>query len=102
MTPLERAARAAKQALIDDPETDAWMDRESDPDGFAIDGIIRLTPVVRAVIEAIRYPSDSMKRAGEYEELPDGDDWDGFWIDPETAGACWERMIDALLAEGER
>lgn len=61
---IERAAEAAKQALIDDPETEAYMRADDRPDDFLIDGNIRLTPVVRAILTAIREPSEAMVAAG--------------------------------------
>jgi hypothetical protein len=54
MTTLEKAARAAKQALLDDTALEAWMFADNDPDNFASDGPVRLTPVVIAVLKAIR------------------------------------------------
>lgn len=89
MTPLERAARAAKQALLDDPETDAWMNREDDPDDFRVDGTIRLTPVVRAVLQAIREPSEGMKAAAVFDVREGGGNYRSIFVS----------MIDAALAE---
>lgn len=84
-TIIERAARAAKQALIADPETDAWMHRDDDPDDFRIDGTVRLTPVVRAVLQTLREIDDPLSPVL-------------------GAGKCttghWKAMIDAVLEGG--
>lgn len=78
MTPLERAALAASQA--------AKLPQPADDDEFFMS-------IARAVLTAIREPSEGMERAyygGEWgfcEVLPALDD-------------LWPKMIDAALEEG--
>lgn len=82
MTPLERAARA----LVDNYPLDSGESPLSWQD---------VLPVVRAVIKAIREPSEAMKRIGTAVTRGAGDD--KYWAD--GVGA-YEAMIDALLEEG--
>ncbi len=67
MTPLERAARAAAREMVIPDE-----------------GRMKPERVARAVIEAIREPSEAMLLAGAVS----------------SASVAWEDMIDALLEEG--
>jgi hypothetical protein len=102
MTPLERAARAMADALANDSETDAWMDAEDDPREFRIDGTVNLEVAARAVLAAIREPSEGMRQAGESigdeECIPTNDGYAQLSADGETK--IWQAMIDAMLAEG--
>lgn len=67
MTPLERAARA----LSDGPNPSEWCWEKA-----------------RAVVEALREPSDDMLEAADE-------------AGPDRAGSTyWRAMIDALLVEG--
>lgn len=79
MTPIERAARA----LVDNYPLDSG---ESPLDWQ------EAVPIVRAVLTAIREPSEAMLKAAEVVDF----------IGPgenDQAGE-WQAMIDALLAEG--
>lgn len=90
MDMLERAAEAAKQALIDDPETDAWVGGDDHFDALVVDGTIRLSPVVRAVLTAIREPSIEVVMAGA-NEVENGDG--------ELHRRKWQAMIDAIIGD---
>lgn len=83
MTPLERAARA----LSDGPHPSEWCWEKA-----------------RAVIKAIREPSEAMVDAwmDATLELPDGMQHDApaDVVDPYQARSDWRAMIDALLEEG--
>jgi hypothetical protein len=94
MTIVERAVEAAKQALLADPKTDAYMRADDPADDFLIDGNVCLTTVVRAVLQAIREPSDDMEAAGKDALGERG--CNPFWGD---AGACYQAMIDTALTE---
>lgn len=77
MTPLERATTAVMNAMGDGPGS---RDR------------LRAQAIARAVITAIREPSDEMKRVGTAVTRGAGDE--KYWAD--GVGA-YEAMIDALL-----
>lgn len=93
MTPLERAARAiweihgspskGRDIVVTmgnpDPEPD-WQ---------------RYLPEARAALEAIREPSDGMKKAGAA-TLSTDNSIAGRLMDAES---CWEDMIEAALGE---
>lgn len=101
MTPLERAARALADVTIFWDETyDGAFVVKGDPTRYATNAEAEKAQAkaqVRAVIEAIREPSEAMVQA-----YADGIDKDAC-ISPE---AYWIRddgfsaMIDALLEEG--
>lgn len=93
MTALERAAEAAKQALLDDPETDAWVGGDDHFDALVVDGTIRLSPVVRAVLSAIREPNEGMQVAGVCESPYRWEEG------RETVDAIWKAMIDSILRD---
>lgn len=90
MTPLERAARALHKDYIEErirngvkpSDLPSWDDLGSD-------GRLYFTHKVRAILTAIREPSDYMAAAGT---LPDREP---------LAEDVWKAMIDAALAEGE-
>lgn len=85
MTPLERAARAAQEADgAYAHESGQWM-KEG---GLVTDS--HWKDIVRAVLEAIREPSEGM------EESAGNRDTIGY--DPPPS-AVWQAMIDAALAE---
>lgn len=64
-----------------------------------IDGTFDLTLLARAVIEAIREPSEAMTKAGR--DSLDHDSDGGLLGGPEEAAHnVYSRMIDALLEEG--
>lgn len=80
--------------LITTPDglSDAWLDI----------GRIDLFEVARAVIAAIREPTDAMKRAGENgpTTMSYGDESSTFaYISKDDAESAWQTMIDAALAE---
>ena len=58
----------------------------------------------RAVLNAIREPSEAMKSAGEGSELQESydttADYTHAYIDEAVAGNVWQAMIDAALEEG--
>lgn len=93
MDMLERAAEAAKQALLDDPETDAWVGGDDHFDDLVVDGAIRLSPVVRAVLTAIREPSDDVSLAGVCQSPYRWEEG------RETVDAIWQAMIDSILRD---
>lgn len=74
MTPFERASTAVMEAMGDGPGSRDYM---------------RANAIVRAVLNAIRDPSDAMKSAGMDACGGDGSVLDGY-----------EAMIDAMLEEG--
>lgn len=85
MTPLERAARAAQEADgAYAHESGMWM-KEG---GLVTDS--HWKDIARAVLIAIREPSDAMRIAGG--ETKHWDDMD--------QDDVWGLMIDAALAEG--
>lgn len=92
MTPLERAAMAlyarSYRAKLPGPPPPAWSAlSRRDRDGFA--------EAARAVLQAIREPSEAMTKAGSA-VLP-GIPRPQTEMDSELA---WQAMIDAALEEG--
>ena len=102
MTPLERAARAVHESHrgpIVDFVRERGMKSEAEiesrrPPWERETAAMRkpYLDAARAVLTAIREPSEGMREAGEFMED------DGTVRDPTWA---WQRMIDAMLAEGE-
>lgn len=92
MIALERAARALHRARIarqhPKPDNYPWEDLSRRDQGL-------LRADAWAVINAIREPSDEMKRVGSAVTRGAGDE--RYWAD--GVGA-YEAMIDALLKEG--
>lgn len=86
MTPLERAAKALEEALRE-PVNRMW----AKPDSEGIEPGDYLS-AARAVLTAIREPSEGMVRANS-------DHWER-GDDPSIAER-WQVMIDAALSEGE-
>lgn len=78
MTPLERAKQAVSNEVVE--PIDDWKAGE----------------IVRAVLLAIREPSEGMKTAGAY-QLNEGAHLDASLKDVAFA---WQIMIDAALEEG--
>lgn len=90
MTPIERASRAIIDAA---QEQGAYVGGEPDNlRSVPIDGVIDAEAMVRAVLAAIREPSEAMKQVG-YGAA--GDMMTGCEPDAYTA------MIDAMLEEGD-
>jgi hypothetical protein len=92
MTPIERAARALWEAngqpMKAQSAAPSMQIPESEPDWQ------RFVPQVRAVIAAIREPSEGMDDAGtEAGEL--------FMTSGCHATRCWQAMIDQMLEEGK-
>ncbi len=84
LTPLERAERAILPLLTD--EMNMPFD-ESD-----VGKVPMAREIVRAVLTAIREPSEAMLNAAGDKEA----------INPRaTAGHMWRAMIDALLEDGK-
>lgn len=90
MTPLEHAARALAQTRYG---YDAWEQEDAD-------GRQRLLAEARAVIEAIREPSEAMTKAGR-DSLEHDSDGSLLGGPEEAAHNTYSRMIDALLEEGQ-
>lgn len=112
LTPLERAKNAVLAVF---KENDCGyfhvFDENEDEDGkdheFAWDGSINAYDVARAVIEALREPSEAVRQAMRENIPADGHEWEirereelsnGIVIDP--IADCWNAMIDAVLEEG--
>lgn len=98
MTPLERAARAMATEYGQDPDEIILVE--------AVGTRGRLArwqcnlPAVRAVIEAIREPSEAMTKAGR-DSLEHDSDGSLLGGPEEAAHNTYSRMIDALLEEGQ-
>lgn len=95
MTTIERACIAIIENLREQGDL---MPHCGDPEWAQVDGAFRIEPVVRAVLLAIREPSEVM------EEAALGDDLDihwGYLGDGRPGGPkdVWQVMIDAALAE---
>lgn len=99
MTPLERAVIALEAELQRQHSEDNlshFLRRDHGSDWVTTDGNIDLTPVVRAVLTAIREPSEAMIDAG-HDSL--SIDIAGNPLRSEIEPA-WVAMIDAAMAEG--
>ena len=98
MTPIERACIA----VIDNLSEQGGLIADcGDPEWAQVDGAFRVEPVVRAVLAAVREPSEAMHKAAED---PKHSMW---WFREAAAGdpemhreGAWHRMIDAALQEG--
>ena len=95
MTALERAAAAVwheieRQSDAGGPSLVPRYDEEADLEHLAIDGTIDAKGIVRAVLTAIREPSNAMKNAAHRvgATFVLGEPYDQ-----------WYRMIDAALAD---
>lgn len=92
MGPIERAVEAA------------WVEAERQSQEQCsglrvVQGELDMDGVVRAVIAAIREPSEVMVAAGEATGAQAGDWMPGFYVaEPD---ASWPAMIDKLLEEGQ-
>lgn len=51
---VERVARAIRESLVDDPDSDAWVDQDYPLDDFTIDGSVNLVKAARAAIAAMQ------------------------------------------------
>lgn len=94
-TPLERAAEAARFALWNDDESDAYMHDNDSPDHVLIDGNVNLLVAVRAAFMALREPTPFMVQAA-YEKAG------GCSAENLPPAETWQAMIDAMLAENAR
>ena len=106
MTPIERACIAVIDNLRE--QGDLMADC-GDPEWAQVDGAFRVEPVVRAVLAAMRVPSEAMKRAAGAEpidfrfdrfsstEMRNDEMWQRGYAD---ADYLWSTMIDAALQEG--
>ena len=67
-----------------------------------VDGSFPVEPLVRAVIAAIREPSDAMLKQDVFSHFSfDADGLeDNEYLDDDQMRACWQAMIAALLEEG--
>lgn len=79
MSPLERAARAL--CRVDGHPENAMMEGRPLWQDYL--------PEARAVVDAIREPSEGMMRAGWTSDLP--------YTPSVKVGVVWQAMIDALL-----
>lgn len=97
MTPLERAARAIADELArQEPQHGGTYFVDSDNlDATVIDGTFDLSGVARAVLEAIREPSEGMVVEGERAAWDDANSMPA----PRAIPAAWTSVIDAALAE---
>jgi hypothetical protein len=103
--PVERAAEAIVDELRrQEPEHGGtYFIDAAHLDDTVIDGRFDLYAIARAVLAAIREPSEGMRQAGESigdeECIPTNDGYAQLSADGETK--IWQAMIDAMLAEGE-
>lgn len=88
MTPIERAARALCENPSEDPDEIVFM-----TDGTWIPRWKAELWRVKAVLQAIREPSEAMAKAG-------ADDLPGNTNDPLWVAQAWTAMIDKALEEG--
>lgn len=88
MTPLERAARALALTFI--CEDQGWAPDEEVPVNYAKNCWVNHIAQVRAVLTAIREPSDAMVG-------PDSKAWGHAGSEAEHV---WREAIDAMLEEG--
>lgn len=100
MSMIDKAAQAVAEELArQEPEKGGtyWVDA-ANLRATIIDGTFDLEGIARAVITAIREPTEDMCDIGGMEER-----WDGQWrSDPGTranSAATWQSMIDAILAD---
>jgi hypothetical protein len=92
MTPLELASAAIIEALREQGDL---MDDCGAPEWAQVDGAFRVEPLARAVLAAIREPSEAMIDAARNAKFPvyrDGKD--------HSTVPRWQAMVDAALAEG--
>lgn len=85
---IERAARALSENLAAQAEKLGFV--SSDAGRYPVpDGCFDMDEATRAVLRAIREPSEAMARVGAYV------------ADTGAALPAWQAMIDAALGEGE-
>jgi hypothetical protein len=98
-TPLALAAKAAVAEIdrqYQEGKPGPYVDDELGLESVTIDGHVDMLAVTRAVLTAIREPSEVMKQEGAY-QIP-GDPGP---LDLGAANDTWQAMIDHMLAEGE-
>lgn len=113
MTPIERAARAVREAFEKEARDSGNWITEPHPEtgAWSYEGEVPVGEIVRAVLAAIREPSEGMVTAGgeqvldtefgsgQYESIADGR---GSKITADDqAMKAYQAMIDAALAEGK-
>lgn len=92
---VERAARAAYEALVADTDSYAWIDdAPADMSDVTVDGDINLLRLVRAVIAAMRDPTEAMLNAAVATDMLDGGVYDAFHT---SAPTVYRAMIDEAL-----
>lgn len=92
---IERAARALSENLAAQAEKLGFV--SSDAGRYPVlDGCFDMDEATRAVLRAIREPSEAMVRTGG-SQCNNPDD---FECDGDQAVATWQAMIDAALGEG--
>lgn len=94
MTPLERAARA----MLDSNRIHNGLLPDAELNDMTVQARADYLRQARAVIEAIREPSEAMLGAADY--VMPGVTQDTARANEQAAWKIYRRMIDALLAEG--
>lgn len=97
MTPLERVTRALAANLEEQAKKLGSV--ASDAGRYPVlDGCFDMQEAARAVLTAIREPSEAILNAMRDTVPVEGMEWDYVYSD---AVEHWQAMIDAALAEGE-
>lgn len=92
MNAFDRAVSAVSEALFYDGA--CGFTANSGSDRLGVDGDVSPRRIVRAVLEAIREPTDAMLVAGGPQTCPEPCD-DG----KSAALAVWEEMLDSILQD---
>lgn len=106
MTPLERAARAIADDLRrqEPKHGGTYFVDATNINATVVDGTFDLRSIARAVLEAIREPSEVMVREGCLADIPGGRYGEATFteaqIGKDDAPVIWEAMIHAALVEG--
>lgn len=104
-TMIERVALALENELRRQHEEeglDRWFPRGPGSEWLMVDGNVYVTPLIRAVIAAMREPTESMLTekvlfSGFCHDADGMEDND--YHDRDDAKEIWQAMIDAALAE---
>ena len=96
---VERVARAIA-ADINQHQLDVGFAMEADFNGDLQKDWFLYISTARAAIAAMREPSEAMIEAGVRHRLGTSIGADNYW--PDDTCALFEKMIDAVLAEGGR
>lgn len=98
MTPLERATRALFEEAQKQGPVPPFGYADADDGRTILDGAYDLKAMVRAVLTAIREPSEEMGFAGSEVPVDTGHGFDTRAM-PSANRLIWQGMIDAMLAE---